>query len=46
MTLQCLIGCVSGGGTPIQCVMQCGFNPQALQAGICVQNNCGAGVCF
>jgi hypothetical protein len=46
MVLQCLITCVSGGKSQVACLMMCGFNGMAIQAGLCVANNCGQGICL
>jgi hypothetical protein len=46
MGLQCEIECVKNGGAPVTCFQNCGANPQTIQAAICVNNNCGPGICL
>jgi hypothetical protein len=46
MELHCELGCVKNGGTPPNCFLMCGGNPQTIQAGICAFNNCGPGICL
>jgi hypothetical protein len=47
MQLDCAILCVKNGGDPLQCVMSCGpVTPPVVNAGLCVQQNCGKGICL
>jgi hypothetical protein len=44
--VQCLIGCVTGGGSPATCGLQCVSSPQAFNVILCLGTECGAGACF
>jgi hypothetical protein len=46
MALACEINCVKNGGALPACFQMCGANPQTIQAGICIANNCGPGICL
>jgi hypothetical protein len=40
--LECIIACTSMGGQPPQCFVQCGANPQVIQAAVCAAGSCGS----
>jgi hypothetical protein len=40
------VNCVSGGGGPAQCFLQCIKGPKAVQLLFCLGSQCGPGICF